>query len=528
MSAKRITLPNEYPKMISYECTKKIMEQMERDICKIYAGANQGTGFFCKIPFPDQNKMLPVLITNNSIINNDLLFERNAKIKIDIIEEEEIKEIIINKNRMIYTNEEYDITIIEIKNEDNIKSYLELDDAILNDILNNKNKNKKYINETIYILQYAENTLSVSYGILDEINEDKKYNFNHKCRTSHGSAGSPILNLNNKIIGIYKENYNSNEQYNKGTFLNYPLKEFIEFNNKNNNEMLLKEFNNKYKLNIPDTKIDSLDLSYKKLGNEEFNDLCKINFKELKELDFYNNKISNINQLEKAKFNKLEILCFGLNLITDINILEKVNFKELKHLSLYHNDLIDINALEKVRFDKLEILDLNDNKISDINILEKVNFKELKELYLHINQISDIKILEKVNFDKLNILNLSNNKISDINALEKVNFKKLKQLDLSCNNITDIKVLEKVEFEQLEILILGYNKIFDINVFEKVNFKELKELDLYDNNISNIKALEKVKFDKIEKINLSGNKIDKNENETCITKLKSKIKILYV
>ena len=38
---------------------------------------------------------------------------------------------------MKYTNEEYDITIIEIKEEDNINHYLELDDIILNDILNN-------------------------------------------------------------------------------------------------------------------------------------------------------------------------------------------------------------------------------------------------------------------------------------------------------------------------------------------------------------------------------------------------------
>ena len=27
-----------YPNLISYECTKKIMEQMEKDICKIKIG----------------------------------------------------------------------------------------------------------------------------------------------------------------------------------------------------------------------------------------------------------------------------------------------------------------------------------------------------------------------------------------------------------------------------------------------------------------------------------------------------------
>ena len=397
-----------YPNVISYECTKKIIEQMERNICKINIGMNQGTGFFCKIPFPNENNMLPVLITNNHIINSDILYKKNIKIKLDIKEEENIKEIILNK-RMKYTNEEYDITIIEIKEEDNINNYLELDDIIINDILNNINKNKEYINKTIYIIQYPENNLSVSYGILDKIYEDKKYNFNHKCSTRGGSSGSPILNINNKIIGIHKE---GTKQYNKGTFLNYPIKEFIQLNTINNNDILLQEFNNKYHLNIKDTKINKLYLGMRNLGNEVLNDLCKIEFKELKELYLYDNKISDIKVLEKVKFDKLEILGLSYNQISDINILEKVNFKELKELYLNCNYISDINILEKVKFNKLEKLDLSINQISDINVLEKVNFKELKELYLDWNKISDIKILVKIKFDKLKILDLSVNPIS--------------------------------------------------------------------------------------------------------------------
>ena len=119
--------------------------------------------------------------------------------KLDIEKEEDLKEIILNKNRMKYTNKEYDITIIEIKPEDNINNYLELDENIINDLVNNINKNKGYINKTIYIIQYPEGELSVSYGILDKIYEDKKYNFNHKCSTKGGSSGSPILNINKNI-----------------------------------------------------------------------------------------------------------------------------------------------------------------------------------------------------------------------------------------------------------------------------------------------------------------------------------------
>ena len=176
MEGQKESILRGYPNVISYECTKKIMEQMSKNICKINIGEEQGTGFFCKIPFPDINNMLSVFITNNHIINDIILYKNNSKININIEEENEIKEINLN-NRIKYTNKEYDITIIEIKENDNIKNYLELDDKIIEDILNNNNKNYKYIDDTIYIIQYPEGKLSVSYGILNSIYEDKKYNF---------------------------------------------------------------------------------------------------------------------------------------------------------------------------------------------------------------------------------------------------------------------------------------------------------------------------------------------------------------
>ena len=223
-----------YPNIISYECTKKIKEQMERNICKINIGKSQGTGFFCKIPFPDLSNMLPVFITNNHIIDNQLLYKKDIKIKIDIFDESDIKTIDLD-NRIKYTNKEFDITIIEIKKEDQINNYLELDEIIINDILYNNNENNIYKYKTIYIIQYPESELSVSYGIIDEIYLDKEYNFNHLCSTRNGSSGSPILNKNNKLIGIHKEGKNKNN-YNIGTFLNYPIKDFIKqnYNFKNN------------------------------------------------------------------------------------------------------------------------------------------------------------------------------------------------------------------------------------------------------------------------------------------------------
>jgi len=557
MKGQKESLLTSYPKLISYECTKKLIHQMKQNICKIKIEDEQGTGFFCKIPFPDKNTMLPVFITNNHLINKEFLFGANKQITFKIKEDTEYKNINLN-NRLRYTNEEYDITIIEIKETDGINHYLELDDDIINDIIKNDNQNFDYIDQTIYIIQYPRGELSVSYGILKNIYLNEKHNFSHKCNTEGGSSGSPILSINNKLIGVHKEGiYN---KFNKGIFLNYPIKEFIKKNynilntnktrinnnkeekekflnynndieiinnenyNYNKNNILLNQFNKKYNLNITDTNINKLELGSKELGNEGLKYLSKIEFKILKELDVNNNSISDIKVLENFKFQNLEKLNLEYNKISDINILEKVNFKELKKLKLYNNNISDIKVLEKVNFEELEILDFCSNKITDINILANTKFENLHILDLCSNNISDITVFGKVKFEKLEILSLSYNKIYDINILEKASFKGLKYLYLSYNNISDIKILEKVKFEKLKKLNLEYNIISDINILQNVNFIELKELYLNNNKISDIKGLEKTKFGKLKVLYLNYNKVDIMESDLIISKLRFLIK----
>ena len=260
MEGEKESMLTGYPNVISFECTLNLLNQMKKDICKFKIGNNQGTGFFCKIPFPNKENMLPVFITNNHLIGEDLLNDEDEKIYIKTKENNEMKNISFN-NRMKYTNKEYDVTIIEIKEKNEIDDYMELDERILKDIIDNKNENVDYIDETIYIIQYPEGKLSVSYGILNEIYEDKKYNFLHKCCTKGGSSGSPILNTNNKIIGIHKEGNISNS--NEGTFLNYPIKDFIKQNYKNNQTNNRKPIDNDNKNKIKvDRAYNLFDDSY--------------------------------------------------------------------------------------------------------------------------------------------------------------------------------------------------------------------------------------------------------------------------
>ena len=77
------------------------------------------------------------------------------------------------------------------------------------------------------MVQYIEENLSVSYGILKAINEEYQL-FYHKCYATEGSSGSPIFNIsNNKVIGIHKS-LSIHYACSFGTFLNYPIKDFIK------------------------------------------------------------------------------------------------------------------------------------------------------------------------------------------------------------------------------------------------------------------------------------------------------------
>ena len=219
------------PEPISLKITEKIIEQMKNNsICRII-NHGIGTGFLMKIPY--KSRLLTVLITTNSIINTEDILT-NKSISLYLNKERII--IKLDRNRLIYTNEKLDITIIEIKEDDhnlNIK-YLELDDEIINYFKQNKKEtpeyiNNLYLNESIYSLNYQKDKdIFVSYGKILYINNS---NITHNCNIKEGSSGSPILLINNqKIIGIHCGSSKQNK-YNKGKILIYSIIEFSKIKN---------------------------------------------------------------------------------------------------------------------------------------------------------------------------------------------------------------------------------------------------------------------------------------------------------
>ena len=131
------------PNPVSIESTEIILEQMKNSICYIYlANGYRDNGFFCKIPYKE--KILSVLITSNHLLDKEYILQtkeinisfNNLETKINLM------------NKIIYTSKEYDITIIEVNNLDEIYNirYLELDNVF------DENLKKRYLDFQYIIL----------------------------------------------------------------------------------------------------------------------------------------------------------------------------------------------------------------------------------------------------------------------------------------------------------------------------------------------------------------------------------------
>ena len=192
------------------------MIQMEKSIFKIRVNEAFGTGFFCIIPSPDKFKYLPVMITTNHLLKEEDIIPGKT-ICIFLKNDQISKNILIDKGRKTYTNKEYDITIIEIKEHDGIDgdSFLEIDKEIFYENQINFNKIK------VYLLSYG----SYSNGIIKRL-RDNGYTFEHLCSSQKGSGGGPIININNsKVIGFHIGT-STRSNFNIGTLLRKPIEDF--------------------------------------------------------------------------------------------------------------------------------------------------------------------------------------------------------------------------------------------------------------------------------------------------------------
>ena len=429
------------PDYVSISGTETILNQMRNSICKIKMNQTNGTGFFCKIPY--ENKIMNVLMTNYHVLD-EKYYNQNSLLNLFINDEKEVKIINLKNKRITYFNKKYDLTLIELKENDKIpiNNYLELDDNLFK-----KEINVYYENISIYVLHYPlGNKAAVSYGLSNGINN---YEINHTCSTEHGSSGSPILNLsNNKLIGIHKQG-SKNFNYNLGTCLQFPLNDFFEkIKNENDPNKIINNVLNKYLLKSNEFYVKAKNYMNDMKYHIEQGKAMNITF------NVFVNDINGKGYIMDQRLTSILVLKFG----TTIDDMLKIYFLLKGRVDLINYNENKINFIWntfKLRFgDKTPIEKIfNNNLNSNINVylynfsFDSINDNNYKYNKFSIKEEEDILIMKYFNqvFEEKNksngLINKNNNiniKI-DNNILNKY-LKKCKEFyDNLYNAINDMK-----------------------------------------------------------------------------------------
>ena len=453
--------------------------QMNNSVCKIIRKDNKnGTGFLCKIPYPDQFNLLPVLITCYHVLDK-VYIDKEKKINLKFNKEKIITFNIDDSKKIYMSNQlEYDITIIEINSNDNLynKKFIDIDDCLYKD---DNLLNETYKKANIYLIHYPniikfDLEPKLTFGEIKGIAEDN-YNLKHSCLTDVGSSGCPIFNSNNyKIIGIHLGK-SKNLSYKKGTVLKIPIFKFYNINN-NYNINIIKD----------DIYIEALIFcllrieKFKKGFNESYTfiksknaTLSSLIFNFMKE----NNNNNNLNAIiYKVKKTKNEI---------NNEILKNINNEQLIYLNLILKKLheeLNINQfpnLNYLREGPNEIICLNSfmqNYKQNKSIIQDIFFG-IKESIINCNICGTIKY--SFDFYKLIYFELKKEQqpfnLQNSILIWENNLIQKKYICPRCNKLTDMSIRIKTPHlsDILIIAIINKDKI-------KIDFKTIMKTPRYE------------------------------------------------
>ena len=486
---------------------KIILSQLERCICKIHKlDGLKATGFLCKIPFPDKSKLLPVLMTNNHVLNKTDI-QINKTVKITLGDNEIEKYIKIDEKRGTYTNsnQDIDITIIEIKpNLDGLNNFLDIDENIFA-----KNYKQIYQKSPIYILQYPKGRESShSEGIIYNINMT---NIEHSCSVDFGSSGSPILNLSTfKVIGVHKRLTNNN--FSEGTLMSFIINDFNKicpffqnqnknylqnninqinniYYNLNNNNIYKRQDDNKRfienKVNI--NNINNNAQFIKNQGSPTYNYQFNNNIENNKKY-YNNNNPQNYNNyniphniINNGYYNSHEIV----NDNDSKELYRESNGGIVKSYAYYEYDK-DIKNKDHIQFKIVENLNENNNQLlfclfnghggNEVSKYLQENFAKYMKRILPLRDISqDITRLFKGLDDKINLLN-----VPDTGATATIAFivRQNGKITLYCANVGNNKCV-----------LINRKGIWRISNEHNINDPEEHKRLIRKGGITNIKKL---------------------------------------
>jgi len=451
------------PNPISIENEEKINKQMKMLICNISINNKFGTGFLCSIPFPNKFNLIPVLITNKSIINQEEL-QRLKKIDFTLNNDREEKTIYITSERKIYSSKKYDITFIEINPKiDDIDDFLEINISSIKS------------QQSIYVLQYKnENKCIKSNGVINKINGT---NITHNC--SNFSGGPILLSDDLKLIGI-------NIRNGQGILLEEPINEFYYYiTNKNENNKITMNcidcyyiIENREEFNLLNDYNENMDdFIYKEEYNESKN---KKNFLENSINIYVDSQPINFAYKYKTNNNKIHV---------------KFIFKEiLNDLSFLFYDCENLESIDLTLYDTTHIKNMlcmltgcKNLKTVDLSSLKTNNDINMDFLF------GECSLLKSVNFPKYHRINVTNLAITfvncsslesiDLSSLNTIKVKDINNLFHGCSNLKSIN-LSNFKTDN----VVNMNRIFNL-------CHNLQSLDLSNFKTGNVETMTQLFFD---------------------------------
>ena len=550
LEEKEVKLPGT-PDSITFEGLAVINEQKENNVFKIVKENNvTGTGFLCLIPFPDKLHPLPVLFTCNHVLNSDDI--KPGK-EIKMIFNDKIEKILkIDDSRMTYTSEknEFDTTIIEIRNEDNfdINNMLEIDNNIYKDDLNHFYKNK-----TIYIIHYP-NGLNSSYSsnILKNI-DIENVKLWHLCESHDGSSGSPIFNLQNfNVIGIHVGK-DEKKKINMGIVLKPIIDNFynLQFNSAKKNEIIITINIDKEQINKEIYFLDKPEKEKKNNLNEHLSELNESNVKifindeeykyckyfvpkkegtfiiklvfgiEMKDCSYMFNECVYIDKIDLSSFNSKNVTDMSFMFYNCCH-LKNINFTKFQTQNVTNMSkmfygckfLINLNL---IYFDTKNVIDMSymfgfcENLISlDLSSFDTNKVTNMEGLFILCHNLN---FLDVSSFDTENVVNmkymfclLDNLRKLDLSSFNTEKVTNMSQMFKSSRNLTEINFssFNTKNVEDMSSMFEGCRDLIFLELesfnTEKVKYmnsmfescKHLQALDLSNFNTKNVITMTKM------------------------------------
>jgi surface protein len=452
---------------MSLKTMKYLCERMEKSICKIQKPNNKvGTGFLCNIKDKNNSNPIPVIMTCNHVLDgNDLMSGKEIDLIFNNIQH---KKLIINKKRKIYTNEDQDISIIEIKKSDKIneEDFLELEENIFNE-----NMYSFYNKKQVYILHYPNgNEIRYSTDFIRGIDEQKD-EIQHFCSTNSGSSGAPILNFETgKVIGVHF-GYNQGKKINLGRLLKNPINDFYGLCQSEKNEIILTLLINNDDIKKEIYFLDNInytdDLVTEKKPDSSLKELNKsntnlfINDKKMDYSKFFIPEYEGIYTIKlefSIKMTDCQQMFHGCTNITNINLLNfaSEDVTNMKYMFAGCRNLINID-------------------LSSFNTENVINMSYM--------------FYDCINLEKIDISAFNTEKVTDMSGMF-CGFQKITSLDISCLNTKNVVNMTHMFYRCENISFLDLSNFDTTNVTNMSGLfagcRKLNNLDLSKFNTKNV------------------------------------------